>query len=155
MQRAGIILLLSGLLAVGAAYACVLLGIAAAAAPWWLASGATAVLAGLAVLGAARRGRATPVLTATIAASFTSVLAGLLIPLALPAPDATGPLLLGLPFPTAILLLLVGLVPLVLLPIAYAYAFDREVLSDDDLAALRAPSRAAEQVAGRASERAK
>lgn len=137
MRRAGITLLLVGLLAVGAAYAFVLLGFAAAAAPWWLASGTTAVLAGVAVLGAARRARTTPVLTATVVASFASVLAGLLVPLALAAPDATGPLLLGLPRPTAILLLLVGLVPLVLMPLAYAFAFEREVLSDHDVRALR------------------
>ena len=153
MQRAGIILVLVGLLAVSGAYAFVLLGIVAAATPWWFAFGTTAVLAGMAVLGASRRGRTTPVLTATVAASFTSVLTGLLVPLGLPVPDATDPLLLGLPYPTAILLLLVGLVPLVLLPIAYAYAFDREVLSDDDLAALRDPSRAAARVAGRVAGR--
>ena len=55
MRRAGLTLLLVGLLAVGAAYAFVLLGYVTAAAPWWLASGTTAVLAGIAVLGAAGR----------------------------------------------------------------------------------------------------
>lgn len=137
MHRAGLTLLLLGLVAVGSAYAFALFGVAAAAAPWWLATGTTGALAGIAVLGAARRGRPTPVLAATVALSFASVLAGLLVPLLLPAPDATASLLLGLPRPTTILLLFVGVVPLVLLPLAYAYAFDREVLSDDDLRALR------------------
>ena len=142
MRHAGITLLLVGLLAVGAAYGSVLLGVAATAAPWWLASGTTAVLAGIAVLGAARRGRPTPVLTAAVVLSFVSVLVGLLLPLVLPAPHATSPLMLGLPRPTAILLLLVGLLPLLLLPLAYGYAFDREVLSDDDLRTLRQSTRA-------------
>lgn len=152
MHRAGLTLLLLGLLAVVLAYSFVLLGVAAATAPWWLASGTTAVLAGIAILGAARRGRPTSLLSAAIALSFVSVLVGLLVPLALPAPDAATPLLLGLPRPTAILLLLVGLVPLVLLPLAYAAAFEREVLSEADLAALRGRPRApdAEAEAGRA-----
>lgn len=137
MQRAGISLLIVGSLAVLVAYLAVLAGVAESAAPWWLASGTTAVLAGLASLGAARRGRRTPILAATIVATFVSVAAGFLIPLALPAPDASMPLLLGLPRPTAILALLVHLFPLLLLPLAYGVAFEREVLGDDDLARLR------------------
>lgn len=131
MQRAGLSLLIIGLLAVVVAYASTLLGVALSLAPWWLASGSTAVLAAFALLGAARHGRPSPRLTAATLIVFASVAAGLLIPLALPAPDAATPLLLGLPRPTAILLLLVGLVPLVLLPIAYGWAFEREVLGGD------------------------
>ena len=137
MHRAGLLLLTLGTLGVSIAYGAVLLGVGAPSAPWWLASGTTAVLAGLASLGAARHGRRTPVLAAAIAASFVNVAAGFLIPLAMPAPDATAPLLLGLPRPTAILMLLVHAVPLVLLPVAYGVAFEREVLDDTDLATLR------------------
>lgn len=137
MHRAGLLLLSLGTVAVATAYGAVLLGVGAPSAPWWLASGTTAVLAGLASLGAARHGRRTPILSAAIAASFVCVGAGFLIPLAMPAPDATTPLLLGLPRPTTILLLLVHAVPLVLLPVAYGVAFEREVLDDTDLATLR------------------
>jgi hypothetical protein len=137
MHRAGLLLLSFGTLGVAVAYGAVLLGVGGTAAPWWLASGTTAVLAGLASLGAARHGRRTPILAVAIAASFVSVSAGFLIPLAMPAPNATTPLLLGLPRPTAILMLLVHLVPLVLLPVAYGLAFEREVLDDADLATLR------------------
>lgn len=137
MHRAGLALLSLGALAVAVAYGAVLLGVGSAAAPWWLASGTTAVLAGLASIGAARRGRRTPILATAIATSFASVAAGFLIPLAMPVPDASMPLLLGLPRPTAILMLLVHAVPLVLLPLAYGAAFEREVLDDADLAALR------------------
>lgn len=149
MQRAGLTLLIFGLFAVGLAYGAALLGMAPSAAPWWLASGSTATLAGLAALGAARRGRSSPLLGWSIAIAFVSVAAGLLVPLALPATGAATPLLLGLPRPTAILLLLVGLVPLVMLPIAYAVAFEREVLSDADLAVLRGRQRAPDAEAGR------
>lgn len=137
MRHAGLSLLILGSLAIAVAYAAALAGVALRTAPWWLASGTTAVLAGLASLGAARHGRRTPILSAAIAASFVCVGAGFLIPLAMPAPDATTPLLLGLPRPTAILLLLVHAVPLVLLPVAYGVAFEREVLDDTDLATVR------------------
>lgn len=139
MRRAGIALLVLGSLVVLIAYLAVMLGVAVTAAPWWLASGTTAVLAGLASVGAARHGRSTPLLAATIIATFGSVAAGFMIPLAMPAPDASMPLLLGLPRPTAILALLVYAIPLVLMPVAYGVAFEREVLSDDDLAQLREP----------------
>ncbi len=80
----------------------------------------------------------TPIRAAASAGAFLSVALGFLVPLALPAPGAGDPLLLGLPRPTAILLLLVHAVPLVLLPAAYAAAFEREVLDADDLARVRA-----------------
>jgi hypothetical protein len=142
MRRTGLSLLLLGLLAIAAAYAGALAGIAERATPWWLALGTTAVLAGMAVLGAARRGRRTPLLTGAAGACLASVAVGLVAPLLLTPPVAGDPLLLGLPRPTAIMLVLVGLLPLVLLPLAYAAAFEREVLSEDDLAELRAPESA-------------
>lgn len=137
MRRAGLSLLVLGLLAVAAAYALVIADSALRAAPWWLALGTTSVLAGMAIMGIARRGRATPLLARAAALCCVSVAVGLVIPLVLPAPSAGEPLFLGLPRPTAMLLLLVGLLPLVLLPLAYAIAFEREVLSQDDLAAMR------------------
>lgn len=139
MRRAGIALLVLGSLAVLGAYVAVIAGVAVSLAPWWLASGTTAVLAGLASIGAARHGRRTPLLAATIIATFVSVGAGFMIPLAMPAPDASMPLLLGLPRPTAFLALFVYAIPLVLMPVAYGIAFEREVLNDDDLAQLREP----------------
>jgi hypothetical protein len=137
MHRAGLSLLVLGLIAVAGAYALVFADIAFHAAPWLLALGTTAVLAGMVVLGIARRGRAAPVLTLATVVCFASVAIGLAVPLMLPAPTASDPLLLGLPRPTTILLLLAGLLPLVLLPVMYAIAFEREVLSQDDLAAIR------------------
>jgi hypothetical protein len=138
MQRSGIALLVVGLLAVAAAYVAALLGMAPVAAPWWLASGTTAVLAALATLGAARHGRRTPVLLATIVTTFACVAVGFLVPLALPLPQPGEALLLGLPRPTAILIVLVHAVPLVLMPVAYGVAFEREVIDADDLERLRA-----------------
>lgn len=138
MSRAALTLLVLGLCAVAAAYGATLLGLATPLAPWWLAAGTTASLAGLALLGAARRGRRTPTLVAATVAASASLAVGFFVPLAMPSPDAATPLLLGLPRPTTILLLGAGLVPLVLLPVAYGVAFEREVLSPEDLASFRA-----------------
>lgn len=139
MRRVGLALLIIGSLAVALAYGVTLAGVAATAAPWWLAGGTTAILASLATIAAARRGRRTPILAATIVITFCCVGAGFFLPLAMPAPLAGDALLLGLPRPTAILLLLVHVVPLLLLPLAYAAAFETEVLGADDLERLRAP----------------
>jgi hypothetical protein len=137
MHRAGLSLLVLGLLAIATAYTALLANAFTHTAPWWLALGTSSVLTGMAVLGIARRGRATPLLARALSVCCASVAVGLVVPLLLPPPVAGDPLLLGLPRPTAILLVLAGLLPLVLLPIAYAVAFEREVLSEGDLADLR------------------
>jgi len=128
----GLALLTGGLLAVALAYVVTLLGVADAAAPVALALGTVAVLAGLGLLGATRRGRPTPILLGAIGGTAASVLAGFLLPLVMPPPPADAPLLFGLPRPTALLVGLVFLVPLVVLPVAYALAFPREVWRPED-----------------------
>jgi len=156
VRRTGLLLLIAGVLATAIAYAAVLTGVAGEAAPWLLALGAASTLAGIACLGAARartlgaaaRGRT---LGAAIGVAFAAVAAGLLLALAMPAPVADGPLLLGLPRVTALLLLLAGLVPLLLLPIAYAVAFDEEVISERDIERVRAATRTATRATARAT----
>ena len=140
MQRTGLILLVAGLVAVAIAYALVLARIGAAEAPFLIALGASAVLAGIACLGAARRGRATPRLAAAIVVAFCAVAGGLIVGLSLPAPTPDGALLLGLPRATAWMLLFTGGIPLLLLPVAFAIAFEDEVIDAADLERLRAES---------------
>ena len=94
--------------------------------------GTTAVLAGVAQLAIVRAGRETPALARTVRGVFGGMAAGFVVVLLLPAPVAGGPLLLGLPRVTAILLLVVGAMPLVVLPIAYARAFDAEVMPPEE-----------------------
>lgn len=117
-------LIFVGALGVAAAYAATFGGLDTLG-PWLLAAGATLVLAGLGVLGAGPR---SPRLAAAVllacALTFVGFATGLL--LGTPAPD--GPLLLGLPRATTLLLLASGLVPLVLLPLAYGLLFPREVM---------------------------
>lgn len=116
-----------GAVAVAAAYLATFLG-AVDAAPWALAAGSTLMLTGLGLLGVGPR-RARLAGAVLVACAFTFV--GFAIALLHTAPAADGPLLLGLPRVTALMLVLTGAVPLVLLPIAYALWFEREVLADD------------------------
>ena len=122
------IALVVGLLGIVGAYVGVLLGLTSPLVPMLMALGTTAVLAGIAQLAIVRAGGATRTLARTVRWVFGAMAAGFVGVLLLPAPVAGGPLLLGLPRLTAILLLSVGALPLVVLPIAYARAFDAEVM---------------------------
>jgi hypothetical protein len=122
-QSISIAVLTAGALAVLAAYT---LSVAAssAIAPWLLAVGATLVLTGLGLLGAGERA---PRLAAAVLVACSCTLLGFAVALTLTPHSVDGPLLLGLPRATTLMLLLTGGVPLVLLPLAYASAFPREV----------------------------
>ena len=127
-----IALLVAGLLGIVGAYVGVLLGLTSPLVPILMALGTTAVLAGIAQLAAVRRGRSSPILTRAVRWVFGGMAIGFVGVLLMPAPVAEGPLLLGLPRLTAILLLSVGGLPLLVLPIAYALAFDAEVMPRSD-----------------------
>lgn len=74
--------------------------------------------------------------TFLLAAAWVS--GGLMALLALPGVDAPDTqLVLGLPPRAAFLLVGVGLAPGLVVPLAYALVFDRETLTEDDLAELR------------------
>jgi hypothetical protein len=94
-----------------------------------LASGA------MMALGAARDGHL-GVLWAPILGTVAIVIGGLL--LAWSMPGAGEPLWLGLPRRAAIVLYGVGLLPMFVLPLAYAWTFDRITLRADDIARVRA-----------------
>jgi hypothetical protein len=127
-----VIALVVGLLGIVGAYVGVLLGLTSPLVPLVMALGTTAVLAGIAQLAIIRAGRETPALAGTVRWVFGGMAVGFVSVLLVPAPVAGGPLLFGLPRITAILLLLVGAMPLVVLPIAYARAFDAEVMPPEE-----------------------
>lgn len=122
-QRISVSLIAAGSLGVLAAYGLTFIG-TSSAAPWLLACGATLVLAGIGLLGAGAR---SPRLAAAVLVACGCTFSGFAYALAALAPVADGPLLLGLPRVTMLMLLVSGAVPLVLLPLAYAWAFPREV----------------------------
>lgn len=89
------------------------------------------VLTGLGLLGAGAR---SPRLSAAVLVCCACTFAGFAFALGATPPTADGPLLFGLPRVTSLMLLLSGAVPLVLLPIAYAWAFPREVSRETQVA---------------------
>jgi membrane associated rhomboid family serine protease len=137
--RTPIALILAGLLSVAAAYAAMLLGWwSPVSSAWALALGASLVLSGILALAAVRPGGTPRALRATVGLVFFATFGGLAYALAMPSPATDGPLLLGFPRTTAIMLLVTGLIPLIALPLAYARAFDRDVLGDGDVARIQA-----------------
>lgn len=127
-----------GLLAQVAAYiVAVTSGPDAAAIPWLAMIGIAATLSGTLVIGALRDGRLSP--NAALAAVVLLVvpLAAFATALLLPAESASGPLLFGLPRRAAIVLLGIGVLPLFILPFAYACDTTAASLSADALAELR------------------
>jgi len=140
LTRSPITLLFAGLVIVAAGYVAILLpgdgSTARELGAWALALGASLVLTGMLALAAARPAGTPRMMRAATWLTFLATFGGLAYALAAPAPVTDGPLLLGLPRVTAIMLLLTGLVPLIALPLAYAHAFDRDVLSREDVSRL-------------------
>jgi hypothetical protein len=139
-----------GLLAQVAAYTLAMMsGPEVAAIPWLGITGIAATMSGTLVIGALRQDRLS--LHAAIAAAVL-----LLVPLAafsavllLPQETASGPLLLGLPRRAAIVLFGIGVLPVFLLPVAYARDNSAASLSAESLAELRSEAarlRGAERV---------
>ena len=125
--RISVFILTLGALTVLGAYA-LSFGSPNALAPWLLAAGATLVLTGLGLLGA---GEYAPRLSAAVLVCCALTFAGFATALMLKPHAVGGPLLFGLPRATTLMLLLTGAVPLVLLPLAYAAVFKREVQPDE------------------------
>ena len=107
-------------------------------APWLLALGANGLIMTLMALGATRGDTLPPSLVRTFVGLFVLCAGGFLVALWLPAREgAGGPLFLGLPLRTAIVLYGVGVLPIAVLPFAYALTFDEFTLRDEDLQRVR------------------
>ncbi|CAN5838043.1 hypothetical protein BH11GEM1_BH11GEM1_25090 [soil metagenome] len=111
--------------------------------PTWaavsLAIGANGVIMSLMALGAVRRDTMPRSLVWTFIGLFVLCAGCFVVALLLPAQEgAGGPLFLGLPIRTAIVLYGVGVVPIAILPFAYALTFESSTLSEDDLVRVRA-----------------
>ena len=106
-------------------------------APWVMAAGTALTMVSAMVLGASRPGRPLGPLGWVFAAAFVLITGGFWLALGLTAGGGEEPLWLGLPRRAAILIYGVGLLPVFLLPVAYAMTFDRVTLSEEDLARFR------------------
>lgn len=107
-------------------------------APFLLAIGSNGIIMTLMALGAMRRDHLPRSLGWTFAGLFVLCAGAFVAALAMPPREGPGgTLLLGLPLRTAIVLYGIGVVPIAVLPFAYALTFDRSTLNDDDLARVR------------------
>ena len=125
---------------VALAYAAMFLSATAPAwAPIALAVGANGVIMTLMAIGAVRRDTMPRSLVWTFIGLFVLCAGAFVVALLMPAQEAVGgPLMLGLPLRSAIVLYGVGVVPIAILPLAYALTFESSTLSEDDLVRVRA-----------------
>jgi hypothetical protein len=108
-------------------------------APLSLAVGANGVIMSLMAIGAVRHDTLPRSLVYTFIGLFVLCAGAFVVALVMPPQEAAGgPLLLGLPLRTAIVLYSVGVVPIAVLPLAYALTFDSSTLSEEDLVRVRA-----------------
>ena len=105
--------------------------------PWLMALGTALAMVSAMVFGASRRDRPLGPLAWVFAAAFVVIAGGFCLALALAPPPGGEPIWLGLPRRAAILIYGIGLLPVFLLPLAYAMTFDQVTLSDADLVSFR------------------
>jgi hypothetical protein len=138
-RRAALVALLSGIVAIAVGYAGAFFpGGTPAWAPWLLALGIPATLGAIMILGAARGRMGIGPLKYPFAFVVAVLAIGFCAALALPPNE--GPLSrlwLGLPVRAAIVIYGIGLLPIVVLPIAYALTFETQTLNADDLERVR------------------
>ena len=107
-------------------------------APWLLAIGIPAALGSIMILGAARGDKGIGSLKLPFLFVFVVLASGFCLALGLPITEAGGArLFLGLPIRAAIVIYGIGLLPIVVLPVAYALTFDTQTLSESDIARVR------------------
>jgi hypothetical protein len=138
-RRAALVALFFGISAIAAGY---LAAFSAAGTPvwaaWLLALAIPVALGAIMILGAARGRRGIGPLKIPFAFVVVVLVIGFGAALALPATE--GPLStlwLGLPARAAIVIYGVGLLPIVVLPIAYALTFETQTLNAEDVERVR------------------
>lgn len=138
IKRAALSLLFIAHVAIAAAYAAAFLpGGAPPWSAWLIVIGTSLALPAVMLLGAERAGRIGR-LWIPIGLCFLVLLAGFGAVLLMPPADPADPALwLGLPPRAAIVLYGIGLVPYLIVPVAYAVTFDSRTLSEADLERVR------------------
>ncbi len=110
--------------------------------PWCLAIGTCGALMSMMALGSIRRGKIAPALRWVFAGMFLFCAGCFCVALALPANEgAGGPMLFNFPLRSTIVLLGVAIVPILVMPFAWALTFESSMLSDADLQQLREAQR--------------
>lgn len=131
--------LVSSIIAIGMGYASAFLaGGAPGWAPWLLALGIPVASVAIMVMGAVREGGKLGSLVIPFVMVLVLLASGFCLALALPATESSeSRLVLGLPLRAAIIIYGVGLIPVVVLPFAYALTFETQTLSREDVERVR------------------
>ena len=153
-RRISLITLFISILAIAAGYAAAFSKSGTPTwAPWLLAVGIPIALGAIMILGAVRGSRGIGPLKFPFAFVVLVLAIGFVAALALPATE--GPLTklwLGLPTRAAIVIYGIGLLPIIVLPVAYALTFETLTLSAEDLERVRAIGRGRESSTPQSSE---
>lgn len=138
IRATAIAVVFASVLLIGAAYASAFFGSGAPAwAAWAMSLGTAALLVSLMALGALRDGGLGSVGIA-LGLIFVLLAGGFGLVLSLPSSIASSTVLwLGLPPGAALVLYGIGLIPVLVAPVAYALTFDRMTLSSADLERVR------------------
>ncbi len=115
---------------------------------WTYLLGMSTTMLGMLVLGVARRHAGVGRLALPFLFIYAVLLAGFGLALGLDGETATDPLWLGLPRRAAIVIYGIGVLPLFLLPIAYALTFETMTLREEDMERVAAARRAREALVG-------
>ena len=139
-KRMALITIVLATLAIAAGYATAFLpGGPPVWAAWLLALGIPASIGGILVLGAAKGDAGLGPLAVPFAFVTVTLALGFGLALALPADEGPRSVLwLGLPARAAILIYGIGLMPAIVLPVAYALTFSSQTLTAEDVALVRA-----------------
>jgi hypothetical protein len=131
--------LVAGILAIALGYAAAFFpGGTPPWAPWLLALGIPIALGAIMILGAARGRMGIGPLKYPFAFVVAVLAIGFCAALALPATEsALSRLWLGLPARAAIVIYGIGLLPIIVLPVAYALTFEAQTLSAEDVERVR------------------
>jgi hypothetical protein len=143
-RRAALVALFTGILAIAFGYGAAFLpGGTPAWAPWLLAVGIPVALGAIMILGAARGRLGVGPLKYPFAFVVVVLVIGFCAALALPATESPlSRLWLGLPARAAIVIYGIGLLPIIVLPVAYALTFETQTLSAEDVERVRELARA-------------
>ena len=105
--------------------------------PWALMIGTSTIMLATMVLGASRARGGIGRLAIPFVAMFAVLLVGFGAALVMPIETVSTPLWLGLPPRAAVILYGIGVLPLFVLPIAYAVTFESLTLNETDLERVR------------------
>ncbi len=143
-RRVALMALITGVLAIAVGYGAAFLpGGTPAWAPWLLAVGIPVALGAIMILGAARGRMGVGPLKYPFAFVVAVLVIGFCAALALPATESPlSKLWLGLPARAAIVIYGIGLLPIIVLPLAYALTFETQTLSAEDVERVRELARA-------------